>query len=109
MKRYNIHFTPDAIKDLDEIYQYIAEESGFPERAWDFVERLHQKCLSLETAPFRGHVRDDLMKGLRITPLEKNTVAAFMIDEPRSLVLVLNIFYGGRDYEAIMTQSSERL
>ena len=108
MKKYSVHFTPDAIKDLEDIYEYIAEQSGFPERAWAFVGRLHKQCLTLETAPFRGHARDDLMKDLRITPLEKNTVAAFMIDEQKSFVLVLNVFYGGRDYEAIMAQSSER-
>ena len=89
-----VHLTPDAIKDLEGIYEYIAEQSGFPESAWAFVERLRKKCLNLETAPSRGHARDDLMKDLRITPLEKNTVAAFMIDEQRSFVLVLNVFYG---------------
>jgi toxin ParE1/3/4 len=48
------------------------------------------------------------MKDLRITPLDRKTVAAFVIDEKRNSVLVLNVFYGGRDYETIMMESSQK-
>ena len=94
---------PDAIKDLEGIYGYIADKSGFPERAWGYVEKLHQKCRELGTVPFRGQQRDDLMNNLRIVPIDKKAVAAFVVDEEKRSVLVLNIFYGGRDYEALMT------
>lgn len=93
---------PDAIKDLEEIYSYIADKSGYPERAWKFVEKLRQKCHELETAPLRGQQRSDLIENLRIIPLEKKAVAAFLIDEETQAVLILNIFYGGRDYEALI-------
>lgn len=96
---------PDAIKDLEGIYGYVADKSGFPERAWSYIERLHQKCHELETAPLRGQKRDDLVKNLRIIPLDKKAVAAFIVNEEKQTVLVLNIFYGGRDYEAIMSKS----
>jgi plasmid stabilization system protein ParE len=45
------------------------------------------------------------MKNLRIYPLNKNTVAAFAVDEDQQAVRILNIFYGGRDFEAIMSTS----
>ena len=93
---------PDAIKDLEGIYGYITDKSGFPERAWSYVEKLQQKCRELETAPLRGQQRDDLMHNLRIVPIDKKAVAAFIVDEEKKAVLVLNIFYGGRDYEALM-------
>lgn len=96
---------PDAIKDLEGIYGYVADKSGFPERAWSYIERLRQKCHELETAPLRGQKRDDLVKNLRIIPLDKKAVAAFIVNEEKQTVLVLNIFYGGRDYEAIMSKS----
>jgi len=31
MKKYDVYLMPDAIKDLENIYDYITEESGFPE------------------------------------------------------------------------------
>ena len=69
---------PDAIKDLEGIYGYITDKSGFPERAWGYVEKLRQKCRELETAPLRGQQRDDLMHNLRIVPIDKKAVAAFV-------------------------------
>jgi len=102
MKTYDVYFMPDAIKDLEDIYDYIANRSGFPERAWAYMEKLRQKCHELETAPLRGQQRDDLMKGLRIAPIDKKAVAAFTVNEANQTVLILNIFYGGRDYETLI-------
>jgi plasmid stabilization system protein ParE len=94
---------PDAIKDLESLYEYITEQSCFPERAWSYIEKLRSKCQELEIAPLRGQQRNDLMKNLRVYPLNKKTVAAFIVDENKQTVNILNIFYGGRDYEAIMS------
>ena len=99
---------PDAIKDLENIYEYITEQSGFPERAWAFIERLREKCHGLEMAPQRGKQRNDLMENLRIYPLDKKTVVAFVVDNDKQVVNILNIFYGGRDYEAIMSPPKSR-
>jgi plasmid stabilization system protein ParE len=101
MKKYNVSLMPDAIDDLENIYNFIAEQSGFPKRAWLYMEKLHRKCQELETSPERGQQRDDLMEGLRIYPLDKKSVAAFIIDHKNSAVIILNVFYGGRDYEVI--------
>ncbi len=90
---------PDALKDLEGIYNYIADKSGFPERAWAYIEKLRQKCHELENAPLRGQRRDDLMENLRVTPIDKKAVAAFIVDESKQVILILNIFYGGRDDE----------
>ncbi|MBT3807457.1 MAG: type II toxin-antitoxin system RelE/ParE family toxin, partial [Desulfobacula sp.] len=78
-------------------------QSGFPERAWVYIEKLKLKCQKLETSPERGQQRDDLMKDLRIYPLNKKTVVAFVIDEYQQTVMILNIFHGGRDYKIIMS------
>ena len=102
MKKYKVYLMPDAIGDLQNIYNYISEQSGFSRRAWLYMESLHHKCQGLEIAPERGQQRDDLIKGLRIYPLDKKAIAAFIIDEENSMVRILNIFYGGRDYETIL-------
>ena len=51
MKSYDVYLTPDAIKDLTDIYGYITEKSGLPEVAWAYIEKLRQKCHDLRTAP----------------------------------------------------------
>jgi len=102
MTNYDVYLTPDAIKDLEAIYEYISDASGLPEVAWAYIEKLKNKCRNLKTAPLRGHKRDDLRKNLRIVTIDKNAVAAFEVNEKKRTVTILNIFYGGRDYEAIM-------
>ena len=107
MKTYSVYFMPDAVKDLENIYEYVAEQSGFPGRAWGYMEKLKLKCQELKTFPIRGQQRHDLMDGLRIYPLDKRAVAAFLVDEAEQTVCILNIFYGGRDYEVLLDSSHE--
>ena len=108
MKTYRVYFMPDAITDLEHIYEYIARQSGFPERAWAYIEKLKLKCQELETFPIRGQQRNDLMDGLRVYPLDIKAVAAFLVDEDEQTVCILNIFYGGRDYEVLLLSSHGR-
>jgi toxin ParE1/3/4 len=49
--------------------------------------------------PLGGRPRDDLAAGLRTVPFERTAVIAYVVSG--DLVEVINIFYGGRDYEAI--------
>ena len=48
------------------------------------------------------------MENLRIYPLDKKTVVAFVVDKDKQMVNILNIFYGGRDYETIMSPPKSR-
>ena len=107
MKPYSVYFMPDAITDLENIYEFIVEQSGFSERAWAYMKKLKLKCQELETFPIRGQQRDDLMNGLRIYPLDRKTVVAFLVDETEQTVCILNIFYGGRDYEVLLGSSHD--
>ncbi len=102
MKAYKVHLMPDAINDLSSIYLYIADKSGHLEIAWNYIQKLRDKCLGLSTAPVRGQERNDLRGNLRIVAIDKNAVAAFEINEQKASVTILNIFYGGRDYDTIM-------
>lgn len=102
MKSYEVYLTPDAIQDLTDIYEYIAVKSGLPEVAWVYIEKLRQNCHDLKTVPLIGQQRNDLRKNLRIVSIDKNAIAAFEANGDKQSVTILNIFYGGRDYDAIM-------
>ena len=102
MKSYEVYLTPDAIQDLTDIYEYIAAKSGLPEVAWAYIEKLRKKCDDLRKVPLIGQQRNDLRKNLRIVAIDKNAIAAFEVIENKQIVIILNIFYGGRDYETIM-------
>ena len=106
METYDVSLRPDAITDLAGIYNYIIDEGGHPVVAWNYIEKLREKCYSLERAPIRGQKRDDLRANLRILAIDKNAVAAFEVDESNQTVTILNIFYGGEDYETIMVDAN---
>ena len=64
------HFlAPEAKTNLDDIWYYIAKESGSPERADRFVDALTERFYLLSTHPRLGRKRDDLRTGLRSFPV----------------------------------------
>ncbi len=102
MKIFEVYLKPDGVSDLKDIYEYIADKSGHPDIAIAYIRKLRSKCEDLSLAPVRGQQRDDLRKNLRTLAIDKNAVAAFVVDEKRKTVTILNIFYGGRDFDALM-------
>lgn len=107
MKIYSVLFTPDALSDLENIYDYLCDNGAHPDVAWSFALRIKQKCEKFKTVPVRGRARDDIRKNIRIFAVEKNTVVAFEVDEIREMVIIANIFYGGQDYDAILGDTED--
>jgi toxin ParE1/3/4 len=60
--------------------------------------RIVARCLKIGDAPRSGRPRDDLALGLRTIPFERRAVVAYVVTDK---VEIANIFYGGRDYEAL--------
>jgi toxin ParE1/3/4 len=69
------------------------------------ADKLYSRCESLAEFPLKGRARDDLMKGLRVLPFEKKAIIAYRI--LADMVEVLNMFYDGRDYEALIRDGEE--
>ena len=93
---YRVLFSPQAEEDLTNIYRYIAE-SGYPERALKYIERIEKFCLGLRTFPYRGRSMDHLIAGMRIVGFERRVQIALQISSES--VLILRVFYGGRDLD----------
>ena len=104
MRRLPVVLHEEAISDLEEIYRFVAERSGFPDLAWRFVERIRARCQRIGNAPHGGRLRQDLAPGLRTVPFERSAVITYLIED--DLVRVTNIFYGGRDYETLFERGS---
>ncbi|RJF87446.1 type II toxin-antitoxin system RelE/ParE family toxin [Oleomonas cavernae] len=48
-------------------------------------------------APHRGTMHDDILPGLRHLTIER-AIYWFRIDEPRQIVQVIGVFFGGQDH-----------
>ena len=64
-----------------------------------FIERIRARCRLIGNVPFGGVARDDLGSGLRMTPFERSAVIMYRVLDDR--VQIVNVIYGGRDYEAL--------
>ena len=49
--KYKVKVNPRAIHELDQIYEYIANEKLAPENAREQVDRIKKAVLSLDTFP----------------------------------------------------------
>lgn len=98
MRRLKVRYRPHALSDLREIFDFIALASGSQSVARDFVRRIMTRCRKIGDVPFGGRPRDDLAPGLRVVPFERTAIIVYLVDDA---VEIVNVFYGGRDYEAV--------
>ncbi len=101
----NLFYRPEARADLAKLYDYIAEQSGH-ERAIGYIRRIQASCEKLKTFPESGRRRDELRPGVRILGFERRVVIAYMV-LPSGDVEIGRVFYGGRDYEALITEETD--
>jgi plasmid stabilization system protein ParE len=87
---------PDAADELDQLYDYIAEQAG-PARAWLYVSAIRSFLNDLCTYPERGSLRGGVVQGLRIIGFRRRLSIAFVARE--NDVLVLGFFYAGRNID----------
>jgi len=106
MPEARVEFRPLAEEDLTELYLYIAEQSGYPDRAIGYVRRIRDYYDTLAEFPKRGTQRNDLRRGLWVIGFEKRAVIAYMI-LPDGTIEIGRIFYGGRDYETLLRETGE--
>ncbi len=92
-------FRPEALAQLDELYDFVAA-AGSPVAAADLVDAIVTFCEDLAPFPLRGNARDDIRPGLRTIGFRRRAVVAFVVRD--DAVVVLGVFYGGRDYEPLL-------
>ncbi len=102
VRRLPVSYREEALQDLAEVFWFVLAVSQHIEIAEGFVRRIKSRCERIGDAPQGGRLRDDLYPGLRTVPFERSAVIAYLV-EP-DCVRVTNVFYGGRDYEAIMRE-----
>lgn len=100
MRVLPVFLREEAIADLDGIFDFLTDNGASPEVAIGFVRRIRARCEKIGSVPEGGVLRPDLGPGLRMVPFERSAVVIYRVAD--DVVDVLNIFYGGRDYEAAM-------
>lgn len=98
LDKYTVKINPKAIRELDHIYEYIANEKLAPENAKGQLIRIKNAILNLDTFPQAHQERTQgryAGKGYRQLLID-NYIAIFRINETNKTVYVVTIQYQGR-------------
>ena len=99
LDKYKVKVNPRAIRELDHIFDYIANEKLAPENAKGQVDRIKKAILRLDTFPQSHQERNEgryAGKGYYQLLID-NYIAIFRIDEQDKTVYVVTIQYKGRN------------
>ena len=90
---------PQAATDLDDIWYYVAKESGSVEAANRLTDSIAERFFLLAGHPYLGRPRDeDLGVGSRSFPVGEYVIVYFVVDKD---VLILRVVHGRRDMEEL--------
>jgi len=97
----------EAERELDEVWLYIARESGSLDVATRAVDSIYRRFWLLANHPYTGRNRDeDLRPGLRTFPADNYTIV-YRIGEDQAgddLVLILHLIHSNRDLVTVLRQ-----
>ena len=85
-----------AERDLDDIWHYVAINSGSVVRANKFVDEITRRLTILASSPKAGTVRDEIELGVRGLPIGNYIV---YYRETNKYVIISRIVHGNRDQE----------
>lgn len=97
MKRYKIQITNMALSDMEEIYNYIADQLQSPETAMEQYNRIADAIETLDVFPERIKLidtKEERVLELRQMPVDNFSVF-FHVREDR--VIITNVLYSASD------------
>ena len=102
--RYNYVLTESAEADIDEAFDYIANELVNLDAASAFADELEEKLEEICKTPKAGRPvhnpylkRDDIRR-----VLVKNYIAYYLINEEAAKIVVLRVVYNRRDQDKLL-------
>jgi plasmid stabilization system protein ParE len=69
-----------------------------------FIERVISHCESFGVLPHRGTRRDSILSGLRTPTWRRTITIAFAVRDEARQVVILGVFYRGRDYLTVLAK-----
>ena len=106
MKKWNIAVTPEFRDDIRNIYSYISNELLEPASAKNVTDSILKAVGSLSELPLRYPLYEKepwYSRGLRKMSVG-NYVVFYLTNEESSTVIVLHVFYAGRNIEKCLEE-----
>ena len=100
MDKYHVLISPQAYRDIDEIYSYIRNELFAENAAENLADQIEQAIMSLEAMPYRGAERKVgkfAFQGYRQL-FVKNYTIIYRVEENAAAVIVITVRYSRRSF-----------
>lgn len=100
MDKYTVKLMPHALRDLEEIYEYIAQHLQAASTAENLITQIENGILSLEYMPNRCPARrigSYANKGYRQLFI-KNYTVVFRVNEESKTVIVVTVRYSSSQF-----------
>lgn len=96
IKRFRVHITHAGETAFLREARFIAESSGYPSRAKDWLSGLHDRAETLELYPHRcGLAEEQAYRDIDIRKLNHhNHLILFVVDDPGQIVYVIGCRHG---------------
>ena len=103
--RFAIEFSADAERDFALIFDHLFESYvAFGEDTGEALDHAARRVMDirkaanrLESLPFRGTARDDILPGIRFLAIAR-AIYWFDVDQTARKVRILAVFFGGQDH-----------
>lgn len=95
MDKYSVKLTSRALRDLDEIYDYVSKAHLKPEKVIEVVNQIEKSIYSLETQPERCPERGIgayANQGYRLLFMG-HYIVAFRVNEAEETVIIVTVRY----------------
>lgn len=102
--KYAVNLSPESVKDINGIYEYIAFALCEKEIAVNMINLIEKNILSLDEMPGRYKIYDNepwKSRGVHIMTVKKYLVF-YVVDENNKAVNVFRVIYGSRDIENVL-------
>ena len=104
MIKYDVFVSPEADKDIDDIFNYIAQNLGAPMSAARITDDIYQRIFSLSVFP-EGYAMAECsnLEGREIRKVTSHRYIIFyVVDKKNKTVSVLRVLYSRRNISAEM-------
>ena len=95
--------TKPAIQDIEEIADYIAQQSGL-EQSEKFLSKLESKFSKIVNFPLLGKKSDEILTDIRTIPSDKYLILYIPIGDD---IEILRVVSGYRDLSNLFTELEE--
>lgn len=102
MKQYTVEITNEALTDMEQIYNYIANDLLSPEIAMNQYDRIADAILTLRTLAERIRIMDaepEHSRGIRRMLVDNYSVFYVVQGEK---VIVTDVLYSGADIDSLL-------